>query len=115
VGTHRPSRHGGSNKAREGVEQAAGAFGPLERPPNLKGEAQKAWDQWIAPAAWLDGSGEPAAIAFCELWAEFRQAPARFIAARHSQMRAYMAVLGLTDERNRPARDSGDTDPFFND
>jgi hypothetical protein len=44
---------------------------------------------------------EPAAIAFCELWQEFRFAPTSFPASKHGQMRAYMSELGLTDERNR--------------
>jgi hypothetical protein len=35
------------------------------------------------------------------LWAELRSDPAGFSAARHSQLRAYLAELGLTDERNR--------------
>jgi hypothetical protein len=30
-----------------------------------------------------------------------RLAPTAFKAAKHSQMRAYMSELGLTDERNR--------------
>lgn len=103
MGTHRPSRHGSADKARQAVEQAAAAFGSPKCPSGFRGEARKAWDQWIAPAAWLDASREPAAVAFCHLWAEFRQAPARFIAARHSQMRGYMSDLGLLKSRGSGA------------
>ena len=42
------------------------------------------------------GLREPAAIAFCELWQEFRKAPVSFQASKHAQMRAYMSELGLT-------------------
>ncbi|MDB5091804.1 MAG: hypothetical protein JWR09_5798 [Mucilaginibacter sp.] len=88
-GTHRTERHGDAGVAREAVEKAAIRFGSMERPKYLTGEAR------------LDASREPAAIAFCELWKELRLAPANFQAAKHSQLRAYMSELGLTDQRNR--------------
>jgi hypothetical protein len=99
-GTHRTERHGDAGVAREAVEKAAIRFGSMERPKYLTGEA-RAWARYIAPARWLDASREPAAIAFCELWKELRLAPANFQAAKHSQLRAYMSELGLTDQRNR--------------
>jgi hypothetical protein len=66
------------------------------------------------PAGWTPREG--AAIAFCELWQEFRDGPRMFPAAKHGQLRAYMSELGLTDERNR-AGDGKEkpTDPFFGD
>jgi hypothetical protein len=100
-GTHNVTRHGPVDEARKAVAAAVQAFGKLERPRGLSRKAQKAWAQYIAPASWLDGSREPAAIAFCELWAEFMEAPHRFPSSKHGQMRAYMSELGLTDERNR--------------
>lgn len=89
-------------------------FGPLTRPKFLKGEARKAWDTYVAPATWLDGSREPAAIAFCLLWEEFRDGPKAFPSAKHAQLRAFMSDLGLTDERNRaaPPKDKDDDDGF---
>lgn len=100
-GTHRETRHGDVAEAAQAAEAAATSFGPLKRPKGLKAQAAAAWRQYIEPAGWLDASREPAAIAFCELWQEFRNAPISFPAAKHGQMRAYMAELGLTDERNR--------------
>jgi len=92
---------------------AAFSGSKLERPSWLKGEAKKAWVQFIEPATWIDGARAPAAIAFCALWAEFRESPTNFQSARHSQMRSYMADLGLTDERNRTAPpDVADDDLF---
>jgi hypothetical protein len=113
-GTHRNTRHGGQEAAREAVEDAVRKFGPLDKPKNIKGEALAAWKKYIEPASWLDGSKEPAAIAFCELWQEFRFAPTSFPASKHGQMRAYMSELGLTDERNRLAAEdkSKDDDGF---
>lgn len=73
----------------------------MVRPKFLKGPALEAWKRWIAPASWLDASREASAVAFCELWQEFRHGPTSFPAAKHGQMRAYMSELGLTDERNR--------------
>lgn len=112
VGTHRSGRHGSRERAQKAVESAVAAFGPLTRPKGLKGEALAAWKRYIAPAGWLDGSREPAAIAFCELWAEFIREPSAFVAAKHSQMRAYMSDLGLLDERNRPEQPE-EPDEFF--
>jgi hypothetical protein len=112
-GTHRTTRHGESGKAKEAIEAASGVFGKPVRPKYLKGEGLLAWKRYIDPAAWLDGSKEAAAIAFCELWQEFRFAPVSFPAAKHGQMRAYMAELGLTDERNRIVADGKEKDEFF--
>lgn len=100
-GTHRNARHGDGAVAKEAVGVAAQAFGKPVRPKHFKGDAAQAWKRYIEPASWLDGSKEPAAIAFCELWQEFRFAPTSFPASKHGQMRAYMSELGLTDERNR--------------
>lgn len=107
-GTHRPTRHGSEKKAKAVADQAAAIFGALAKPPRwLRGESLAAWKQYIAPAGWLDGSKEPAAIAFCELWAEFRFNTKGFPASKHGQLRAYMSELGLTDERNRKGDDGG--------
>jgi len=100
-GTHRTTRHGDEKAARDGAEKSSSTFGKLSRPSHLKGEGLKAWKRYIEPAWWLDAAKEPAAIAFCELWQEFRFAPTSFLASKHGQMRAYMSELGLTDERNR--------------
>jgi hypothetical protein len=113
-GTHRPARHGAEKKAREKVEAAVEKFGTLTKPAHLRGEALAAWKRYITPAAWLDASREAAAIAFCELWAEFRFNPPGFPASKHGQLRAYMSELGLTDERNRGDFDDGkEEDEFF--
>lgn len=115
-GTHRPTRHGSAKKAEAIVEQAAEKFGKLVKPKHLTGEAAAAWKRYITPAGWLDGSREAAAIAFCELWKEFRFNPAGFPASKHGQLRAYMSELGLTDERNRGDMDDGqEKDEFFGD
>lgn len=113
--THRTARHGDAKKTKAEVETVAKKFGALEMPRTLKGEAAKAWKRYIAPAAWLDGAKEPAAIAFCELWSQFMESPSHFVAAKHGQMRAYMSELGLTDERNRGEMDDGEVDEFFGD
>jgi phage terminase small subunit len=99
-GTRNVTRHGSESDLRKIVESGK-AFGPMQRPKHLKGEALAAWKRYIEPAGWLDASREAAAIAFCELWSEFRFAPTSFPASKHGQMRAYMSELGLTDERNR--------------
>ena len=115
-GTHRNTRHGSAEEVRESVERSAEAFGKLKRPKHLKSHALEAWKKYIEPAAWLDASREPAAIAFCELWQEFRFAPVSFPAAKHGQLRAYMSELGLNDERNRVIDDSKkEKDEFFDD
>jgi hypothetical protein len=116
-GTHRPDRHGDRASVIRGVEQAAQAFGHLTRPTFLKQHARRAWDRYIAPAFWLDASREPSAIAFCELWQEMRSAPSAFQAAKHSQLRGYMADLGLTDLRKRAAAvdDARERDEHFDD
>lgn len=114
-GTHRSTRHGDSKAARSEIEKAAAAFGKLERPKYLKGQALAAWKKYIEPATWLDGSREPIAVAFCELWQEFRDAPRMFAATKHAQLRHYLAELGLTDERNRGALGGDVGDEFFDD
>lgn len=111
-GTHRPTRHGDESEAKKMADAAAQTFGKPVRPRQFKGEALAAWKKYIAPAGWLDASREPAAIAFCELWQEFRFAPTSFPASKHGQLRAYMSELGLTDERNRSEIDEP-TDEFF--
>jgi phage terminase small subunit len=105
TGTHRADRHGDATKVQEAAASAAVRFGPLCKPKYLKGLASEAWKKYIEPANLLDASREPAAIAFCELWQEMRRAPTAFKAAKHSQLRAYMGDLGLTDERKRAVDD----------
>lgn len=100
-GTRNVTRHGTEQEIRDAVDVAKRQFGDLEKPAWLTGEAESAWRRYITPAAWLDRSREPAAIAFCELWQEFCGAPKDFPSSKHGQMRAYMSELGLTDERNR--------------
>lgn len=56
-GTHRPTRHGEETNARALVDHAATAFGPLKRPAYLKRFAE-AWERYVRPASWLDGSRE---------------------------------------------------------
>ena len=113
-GTHRPTRHGSVERARKSVKKAASAFGKLSCPKYLDGEALAAWKRFIYPAsAWLDASREPSAIAFCELWAEFRLEPSAFKATKHAQLRAYMSELGLTNERNRVEKEDEEPDEFF--
>lgn len=115
-GTRNTTRHGSESEVRAKADAAAAAFGKLTKPTGLRGEASKAWTRYITPAGWLDASREAAAIAFCELWAEFRFNPTGFPASKHGQMRAYMSELGLTDERNRGEIDDGkDKDEFFGD
>lgn len=115
-GTHNVTRHGSRKRAEKLAEQAETSFGRLKRPTWFKGEALAAWKRYIEPAGWLDGAREPAAIAFCELWAEFRFNAVGFPASKHGQLRAYMSELGLTDERNRGEQEEEDTkDPFFGD
>ncbi|NMM43873.1 hypothetical protein HH303_05260 [Rhodospirillaceae bacterium KN72] len=115
TGTHRKDRHGEISATKASVRSARKSFGNLEQPEGLKGEALKAWKKFIAPAGWLDGSREPSAIAFCELWSEFRSNPSEFLASKHAQLRGYMADLGITDERNRPVREEDERDEFFDD
>jgi hypothetical protein len=114
-GTRNVTRHGTEKEIREAVEASVQSFGKLTRPKHLKGEGLAAWKRYIEPASWLDASREPAAIAFCELWQEFRFAPTSFPASKHGQMRAYMSELGLTDERNRGDTERDDKDEFFDD
>lgn len=115
-GTHNVTRHGSKAEAEKQAEAAEAGFGKLTKPSYLKGQAAWAWKRFIEPAGWLDASREAAAIAFCELWQEFRDGPRMFAASKHGQMRAYMAELGLTDERNRGDADAGtEKDEFFGD
>lgn len=114
-GTHRKARHGDESAAKQSVDAAAKTFGKLTRPKHLKRDALVAWKRYIEPAAWLDVSREPLALAFCELWQEFVDGPKVFAAAKHGQLRHYMAELGLTDERNRVEKEREDRDEFFDD
>jgi hypothetical protein len=114
-GTRNVTRHGTEKEIREAVEASVQSFGKLTRPKHLKGEGLTAWKRYIEPASWLDASREPAAIAFCELWHEFRFNPTGFPASKHGQMRAYMSELGLTDERNRGDTERDDKDELFDD
>mgnify|MGYP003404875191 CR=1 FL=1 len=115
-GTHRAARHGAKAAAKAAVETAATHFAALKKPTEIRGAAAKAWKKFIDPAVWLDGSREPAAVAFCELYGEFVTCPRVFPASKHGQMRAYMGELGLTDERNRGESDGGkEKDEFFGD
>ncbi|WP_295802154.1 hypothetical protein [uncultured Microbulbifer sp.] len=114
-GTRRGDRHGTEKELREKAEKSKQSFGELKKPTGMKGDALKAWKSFIEPATWLDGSRLPAAIAFCELWNEFRVNPMGFPASKHGQMRAYMSELGLTDERNRSDSEEKDEDEFFDD
>lgn len=114
-GTTNITRHGTEQSARKKVEEAIEAFGKPVRPRHFKGDALAAWRRYIEPAGWLDAAREPAAIAFCELWQEFRFCPTGFPAAKHGQLRAYMSELGLTDERNRIGGDDGKAKDEFDD
>lgn len=111
-GTRNATRHGSEDDLRK-VAESSRDFGKLQKPKYLKGEGALAWKRYIEPAWWLDAAKEPAAIAFCELWQEFRFAPTSFPASKHGQMRAYMSELGLTDERNRLTNDGEEVDEFF--
>lgn len=112
-GTNNVTRHGKVDDAKKKAANALQAFGKLTQPKHLKGEGLAAWRRYIAPADWLDGSREPSAIAFCELWQEFRFCPTGFPAAKHGQLRAYMSELGLTDERNRGDDGKKEPNEFF--
>lgn len=113
-GTHREDRHGSAAAAKQAVEKARESFGDLEKPKWMKGEAAKAWKEFIEPCYWLDGSAAPTAIVFCELWAEFRRAPNAFSASRHTAMRLARNDLGLMDDRARGgAPGEEDKDEFF--
>jgi hypothetical protein len=115
-GTHTTSRHGKFVEAREKADSAEASFGQLKKPAYLTGKAAIAWKEFIVPANWLDGSRAPAAILFCELWAEFRMSPIVFPAARIAQLRALMGELGLSDERNRgDVSATKEKDKFFGD
>jgi hypothetical protein len=112
-GTHRTTRHGDTDAAKEAVQKSIASFGKLTKPKHVKGAAAEAWKRYIEPAGWLDGSRELAAVALCELASEFRSNPSAFTAGKHGQLRAYMSELGLTDERNRIAKEDEAEDEFF--
>lgn len=113
-GTRNATRHGSEQSLRERADRSEAAFGKIAKPPYLKGQAAWAWKRFIEPASWLDASREGIAIAFCELWEEFRFNPKGFPASKHGQMRAYMGELGLSDERNRGDSAKGkQKDEFF--
>jgi len=115
-GTNNVTRHGPEAEARKKAEAAEDLFGKPVLPSGMKGEAAKAWKRYIVPAGWLDATREAAAIAFCELWSEFRFNPTGFPASKHGQLRAYMSELGLTDERNRTEDGTKkEKDEFFDD
>jgi hypothetical protein len=114
-GTTNITRHGREALAKIKATGIDESFGKPTMPVGMKGEQAKCWKRYIAPAFWLDGAREAAAIAFCELWAEFRFSPTGFAASKHGQLRAYMSELGLTDERNRMASDKQAKDEFFDD
>lgn len=115
-GTHRTTRHGDKDLQKENVEKAFSVFGKIAMPDHVTGGAAAVWERFIVPAAWLDGSREAAAVAFCELYAEFLSNPLKFPNARHGQLRAYMSELGLTDERNRwEGAKPEEKDEFFGD
>ena len=98
-GTHRNSRHGSKQNARKAVARSRGAFGKIKMPDYFEGYAREAWESYIRHCGWLDKSREPCAILLCELWAEYRADPKSF--DKHTQLRAYMGLVGLSDERNR--------------
>jgi hypothetical protein len=117
-GTRNATRHGSEEDLRDRIEVADIAFGPLTKPENFtrkKGkiwlqfnaDASAAWDRYIVPCWWLDASKEPAAIAYCLLWADLMRWGPSLSSSKHTQMRAYAAELGLTDERNRGTYDPG--------
>ncbi|WFU28349.1 hypothetical protein QA649_19665 [Bradyrhizobium sp. CB1717] len=112
-GTHRPARHGSEADAKATAQREAHDFGQLKLPAYLKGAARDAWKRYIEPAHWLDASREPSAVAFCELYQEMRRAPASFPASKHTQLRGYMADLGLTDTRQRQVAPKIERDEFF--
>lgn len=114
-GTHRPTRHGKADDVRATIEKEGTLFGPLKMPGYFKTNARAAWKQYITPAHWLDASREAAAIAFCELFQELRLAPTNFPASKHTQLRGYMADLGLTDQRRRTVVVQPERDEFFDD
>ena len=105
TGTNNVTRHGDAGEAEKSADFAAATFGKLVKPAYLRGQGAWAWQRYIAPASWLDASREAAAIAFCELWHEFRRAPTAFPSSKHGQMRAYMSELGLSDESATAADD----------
>ena len=100
-GTRNATRHASEQELIEQAERAKAAFRKPVKPDYLTGEAEWAWNRYIVPCWWLDGSREAVAIGFCELWKEFRRSPTEFSSARYGQLRAHMQELGLTDERNR--------------
>lgn len=112
-GTPRATRHGEFYKK---IARSGKKFGKLKKPGHFGAVADQAWRDYIEPASWLDRSREVSAICFCELYEAYRDDPKSFSGQKHAQMRAYMAELGLTDERrrlldeNQEDQDDGDWD-----
>jgi len=112
-GTRDATRHPSEQELIEQAKRAKEAFRKPVKPDHLTGEAEWAWNRYIVPCWWLDGSREAVAIGFCELWKEFRRSPVEFSSPRHGQLRAYMQELGLTDERNRIVHGENQEDEFL--
>lgn len=116
-GTNRTDRHGPEDELKTQVEQSQNAFGPLVKPESFliarNKKADEAWERYIVPAWWLDASKEMLAIAYCKLVQEFWSKGPKFNAAKHGQLRAYGAELGLTDERKRPKNGTEKDDDLF--
>ena len=113
-GNHNTTRHGTVEELQARIA-AADDFGPLVPPAGLSERAVLCWEEMIRPARWLDGSKMIAAAALCELYAEWQKGPHGFPGSKHAQMRAYMAELGLTDERKRIKTEKKQKNEFFDD
>ncbi|RUT96421.1 hypothetical protein EOD10_40145 [Mesorhizobium sp. M7A.T.Ca.TU.009.01.3.2] len=94
-GSYRADRHGMLT-----ADDVAAQERPI-KPAWMRGSESEAWDRYIEPCGWLDQFREPAAIAFCQLWVEFKTWPARFPASKHAQLRAYMSDLALLGRGRR--------------
>lgn len=105
---HGPKRS--ASRAKALIKQDRRSFGPLKMPGHLGEAGRQAWQDYIVPATWLTKSREMTAILLCELWEESRDDTKAFTAAKHAQLRAYMAELGLTDERKRDINESEEED-----
>jgi hypothetical protein len=108
-GSHRNTRHGKKEK----IEEKIVLVGKPEMPEDFCPLEAKTWDRYIACCPWLDKYKEAAAIKFCQLWVVSEERGPLFSPAQHGQLRAYMAELGLTDERNRKMPDAQKNDEFF--
>lgn len=69
--------------------------GPLVKPAKIRGRASQLWDEVAALAPWLTQLDGYKLHVFCQLHAEFEQAPRKMIAARIAQLRTIGAELGL--------------------